>query len=253
MPFNVLLLPLLGGYLFISHWNHTRFDARRYSGERLVFHAATAGVVFLAVAFLITRLLILSKPELHAWWRGLVPFPYTGTSLLAFTLAATAWKPLNGLINDRDSEQEKAVEQWGDFLELLLQRSMKDTMQVSITLSSGKVYIGFVTSNFDPAFERRYIRLLPMLSGYRDAATKDLIISRDYARAYQRLIEEDNALLIEAADRFQVVIPIPEIASANLFDPDVYSVFRALDVDLAEETEPIPAGGDANASPPTAS
>jgi len=46
MPFNVLLLPLLGGYLFLTHWNRTRFDTKRYSGERLIFHAAVAGVVF---------------------------------------------------------------------------------------------------------------------------------------------------------------------------------------------------------------
>lgn len=110
MPFNVLLLPLLGGYVFISYWNHTRFDAKRYSGERLIFHAAIAGVAFLVLAFAITRLLILWKPELHAWWRQLVPFAYTGTSLLAFTLASFAWMPLNRFISDRDTEQGKAVE-----------------------------------------------------------------------------------------------------------------------------------------------
>ena len=36
MPFDVLLLPLLGGYIFISNWNYTRFEAKRYSGQRLV-------------------------------------------------------------------------------------------------------------------------------------------------------------------------------------------------------------------------
>ena len=55
MPFNLLLLPLLGGYIFISHWHVTRFDATRYTGERLLFHSATAGVVFLLVAFLASR------------------------------------------------------------------------------------------------------------------------------------------------------------------------------------------------------
>lgn len=118
MPFNVLLLPLLGGYVFISHWNHTRFDARRYSGERLIFHAAIAGAVFLGVAFVVTRMVILWKPGLYVWWRQLVPFGYTGTSLLAFALAALTWIPLNRFVSDRDTEQGKAVEQWGDYLEL---------------------------------------------------------------------------------------------------------------------------------------
>lgn len=64
MPFNLLLLPLLGGYIFISHGNHTRFDARRYSGERLVFHSALAGVVFLVLGLGLAL-------ALAAWMPGL--------------------------------------------------------------------------------------------------------------------------------------------------------------------------------------
>ncbi len=90
MPFNVLLLPLLGGYVFISQWNRTRFDARRYSGERLLLHAALAGVWFLLIAFVVTRLAILVGPATYAHWRALVPFEYTGTSFLAFLGGATA-------------------------------------------------------------------------------------------------------------------------------------------------------------------
>jgi hypothetical protein len=32
MPFNVLLLPLLGGYFFITRWLPTRFATKRYTG-----------------------------------------------------------------------------------------------------------------------------------------------------------------------------------------------------------------------------
>lgn len=49
MPFNVLLLPLLGGYLFLTHFNRTRFATKRYSGERLIFHSAIAGVALLCL------------------------------------------------------------------------------------------------------------------------------------------------------------------------------------------------------------
>lgn len=31
------------------------------------------------------------------------------------------------------------------------------------------------------------------------------------------------------AEEFQLVIPIAEIVSANLFDPDVYAIFREID------------------------
>jgi len=195
------------------------------------------------VAFVVTRIVILWKPGLYDWWRQLVPFGYTGTSLLAFALAALTWMPLNRSVSDRDTEQGKAVEQWGDYLERLLNRSLKETKQVSLTLRTGKVYIGFVTSNFDPAYERRYIQLLPVLSGYRDDETKDLVITRDYARAYQRMIDEDSAYLLTIADEFQLVIPTAEIVSANHFDPDVFAIFQDLDgADSGDATMAV-AGG----------
>ena len=225
MPFNLLLLPLLGGYIFISHWNHTRFDARRYSGERLVFHSALAGVVFLVLGLGLGLALAAWMPGLAEWWLRFVPFEYSGTSLLAFLLGVVGWMPLNGLVNKAEVEAQKAVEQWGDFLELLINRSIRETKQVSLTLRSGKVYIGFVMSGIDPAFDRRYLKLLPMLSGYRDERTRDMVITRDYARVYARLIDEDSAYLLSIADEFQLVIPTTEIVSANLFDPDIYRLF----------------------------
>lgn len=70
MPFNVLLLPLLGGYIFITYWHRTRFSARRYTGERLLFHAALAGVIFLILSFWITRDTSKQSRRLDATSRG---------------------------------------------------------------------------------------------------------------------------------------------------------------------------------------
>lgn len=224
MPFNILLLPLLGGYVFISYWNVTRFDAKRYRGERLLFHSAIAGLVFLLIAFAFTNQIAARWPGAQAWWKGHIPFGYSGTSLLAFMLAALTWIPLNGLF-DREKQAKKAVEDWGDFLEMLLNRAMNETKQVSITMKSSKVYVGFVTSSFDPSYERKYMMLMPTLSGYRSDETKEMVIVNDYAKVYQRLIDEDAATLFKVADEFQLVLPIAEIASANLFDPAVYDLF----------------------------
>lgn len=231
MPYNLLLLPLLGGYVFISYWNHTRFDAKRYTGERLIFHAALAGCFFLALSYCITHLFSYLFPEIAEAWQALVPFQYSGTSVLALGLASTSWFPLNLTISRHADEAKKAVEQWGDFLEILIIHAIADAKQVCLTLTTGKAYIGFITRSIDPAFDRRYLQLMPMLSGYRDPTTRDLIITRDYAQAYVRLIKADKAFLLTMAEEFQLVIPTAEIVSANLFDPDVYSIFREIDED----------------------
>lgn len=74
MPFNVLLLPLLGGFVLVTRWNHTRFFTNRFSGERLLFFAAIAGVFLLILSFLLLRMAAWMWPELEAAWRRQVPF-----------------------------------------------------------------------------------------------------------------------------------------------------------------------------------
>lgn len=225
MPFNVLLLPLLGGYIFLTKWNRTRFDTKRYSGERLLFHAAAAGVVFLALSFIAVRLLASFQPQFYASWRAAVPFPDTGTSFGAFLIGLLVWIPLNWLM-PLEQETRRAITEWNDYLEVLLERALMETKQVSVTVKTGKVYVGFVTSNFDPAYERKYIRILPMSSGYRDP-TQQMVLTTDYAKVYAQIIRQDPKLQTVGVDDFQIVIPVAEIASANLFDPAAYEQFQA--------------------------
>ena len=73
MPFNVLLLPLLGGYVFVSKWNYTRFDTKRHSGERLIIFSALAGVVFLVAAYAACHAVAYVWPKAFVVWHGLVP------------------------------------------------------------------------------------------------------------------------------------------------------------------------------------
>lgn len=221
MPFNVLLLPLLGGYVFISTWNRTRFDARRYSGHRLIFHSAIAGAVFLALAFAGKTMVAHERPDLYVTWRSWVPYPGTGTATGAFLVGVVAPRVLN-LFQKREDQASAVVERWGDFLEILLLRAMNDVSQVAVTLSSGKVYIGYVTGSFDHAYDRRYMRLWPTLSGYRDPVTQEMRLTTLYAEYYETLEDEKASL----AESFQVVVPISSIVSANLFDPDVFGAFE---------------------------
>lgn len=50
MEYNLLFLPLLGGYVFYTRFNGTAYHAARCSGQRLIFHAAAYGLIFLVVA-----------------------------------------------------------------------------------------------------------------------------------------------------------------------------------------------------------
>lgn len=226
MPFNLLLLPLLGGYIFITYWNRTRFDARRYSGERLIFHAAIAGVALLIAAHILTSAAAALWPGLAARWHRAVPFEDSATSLLAFVLGATAWWPANQWGWPRDREVRRTIEQWNDYLEMLLARAAEENRQVAATLKSGKVYIGYVLHTFDPAYDRRFVVLLPVMSGYRRPPSHELVLTTDYARVYQTLLVGDPARLARQVRDFQIVVPVAEIQSANLFDWGAYGRFQ---------------------------
>jgi hypothetical protein len=225
VPFNVLLLPLLGGYVFICYWNHTRFSARRYSGEKLLFHSALAGVVLLVFSYAIVRAVSAWIPAVAARWHSWVPFAHSGTSLGALLLGATLWWPLN-LGFTRKRELRKTIAEWNDYLEELLNQAQEETRQVSFTLKSGKVYVGFVVRTFDPAYERKYLVLLPTMSGYRSQTTHKIRFNTDYTRVYQAMMEDDPARVVEGVDDFQIVVPVSEVLSANLFDWAAYSRFN---------------------------
>ena len=56
MPYNLLLLPLLGGFLFFHLTHFFRFAAQRLDGYRLLFQSAIAGT-FLSI---LARLIVLA-------------------------------------------------------------------------------------------------------------------------------------------------------------------------------------------------
>jgi hypothetical protein len=57
MPYNLLLLPLIGGFLFVHLTHFFRFGAQRLDGYRLLFQSAIAGICLSAAARLIDLLI----------------------------------------------------------------------------------------------------------------------------------------------------------------------------------------------------
>ncbi len=175
MPYNLLFLPLLGGYLFLRWWNPTRYHALRAEKERLLLMAAVPGLASLIVAFAIVNgaefLFPCSSwphmPCIPSWWQANVPFEYLGTSLLAFFLGATLCHPWN-LICKREVAINKVIENDRVAFEILLKKAQDEAKTIAVTMANGKIYIGFVTHLFNPSLPTRFIQILPTKSGYRD-------------------------------------------------------------------------------------
>ena len=68
MALDLIFLPLLGGYLFFTHFHGTRYRASGFPAQRLIFPSATLGLMFLIAAKLI-ELMVDSSSERQAVWQ----------------------------------------------------------------------------------------------------------------------------------------------------------------------------------------
>lgn len=246
MPFNLLLLPLIGGYIFIHKWYRVKYYALRVDGHRLLFYAATAGAVFLflscfIIAFFESSQLLLSVNDI---WHKIIPLENSGRAALAFLISVSIWKFLN-IFFDYELEVQRVILDKRDPLEIMLRRALGEKKLVLFTVKNGKIYIGRIISNFNPAFPLEHITILPCMSGFRDTSTKKINITNYYTDIYeatkQAIIERSageereisNSLIQSAIKKelsskgFEIVIPRSEIQSASYFDEESYKEYLA--------------------------
>lgn len=245
LPLNLLLLPLLGGFVFVSRWHVTRFVILRTEGYRLLFHCAVAGLSCLFLAALIIfalgnvppRLTLLRETALliDRLWHEVAPVPFSGTAVLALLIGCISWKPLNYLVLHREDQIDLVISRKGDALEVLARRAMGGAKPVVLTLKNDQVHVGYITTNFNPAMQTEYLLLLPVLSGHTSDSSRDATYTKYYGESYERArsIAKDHPSLndslipkTEALQRietqtglrdFEIVIPIEEVRSASIF------------------------------------
>ncbi len=225
MPYNLLLLPLLGGFLLLHLANSFRYRAQRLENYRLLFESAVAGTILLGLARLIVVLgsMTGARQWFSYWWGLISPFPNGDSAALALMLGpAIAW-----LINRRVSRLEarnRAVAKHGDLLMQLLSGANQGQSLISVTLANSKWYVGFVYSapGLDPL--ERYFQLVPIMSGYRRKETLETV----------PVVFYDEALRSTNASALAITLPLADIKIANLFDVDQYYNFFADQTDNRE-------------------
>ena len=223
IPFNILLLPLLGGFIFVSKWNRTRWHASRADRERLIIYAALAGFASVVAVFAIKEILaplipcrsggVICVPEL---WARHIPFEYSGISCSAFALAASLGFALNLIPRwNEDRQTARIVKKEGGPLEQFLDIALHTEKDVLLTMTNGKVYVGVITSSFIPGQRDKTITLWPIWSGYRRHPSHEINYTTNYEKAYTR-IENDFPLDHKQLIRdFRLTIPISEIRSVT--------------------------------------
>jgi len=224
MPFNLLLFPLVGGYYILIRFRYLRYIQYRLESQRVLLNSAIAGIVLLAVCFLLRTLLIAIFPETVDHLSKILPIraPYFGTTSMSLFVAVGATEFANLFINRLDAIK-KAILTSGNEFELLLSSSFFDAHLLQFTMDSGKFYIGWVKELPKP-FTTSYIRITPAFSGYRNN-DKELVFTTQYLTVYASYIE-DGSVANTNELKTDLVLKADKINSISFFDMDMYNRFN---------------------------
>jgi len=109
--------------------------------------------------------------------------------------------------------------------ERLVMHSIKAETLLLVTMDSRKSYVGLPADTFDlghPDTAKKYLRILPLLSGHRNSFDMDFVITRDYLEVLSDDSPEDE----EKWRNLEIVIPVDKITSLQQFDLDLYDIFQ---------------------------
>lgn len=226
MPWNLLILPLVGGYYILSRSNHFKYTQQRLDRQRLVFDSIAMGVLLLAICFLFKIVSYSVFPNFTRLIRSVIPLdaPFSGLMVSTFPLAVLFSEVGNWILfKDRTKKIRLAINKVGDELELICSSSLNENKLVKITLDSGKVYVAWVKELPIPSVSR-YLRVIPVFSGYRDPFN-ELVFTTHYLNVYAEYVKEGQIQDINELD-VDLVIPMDKISSLSYFDLDMYERFN---------------------------
>lgn len=239
IPFGPLIIPFLGGYIFLRFFNYTKIQTLRADKERIVIRASIVGFLSLSCAWTLHRFLELffgngGPAGLFASWKALMPIDFIGLSVTAFCISCLAPWPLNRLYS-WERAINHAIREDAEPFELLLHKCKGEGRALALTLLNEKVYIGLVSHPFNPATPTNSISIIPMHSGFRDPVTKKMTLTMDYAGLieanFQRLVELESEL-----NRVRTELP-PE--NPYNLPPDIVDTDMAKIATLEDEWEMI--------------
>lgn len=251
MPWNLLIIPLIAGYLLRTKSFFFKYTQQRLDQQRLIFESVFYGISLIIITYLV-RIVI----ELIPFTKPVIPFLYkflpikehfAGTSLATLFVAIGIWL-LNVVLTKAYQKKRlySAIDDVGNELEKVMKESLLSLELLQITLNSGKFYIGFMKELPAPTIYN-YIRLIPFASGYREDKTKNLIPSTQYLTLIKdRLTQLDKTIESLTGDELEkaekkrleeiknelnkmhldITIPLDKIISVSYFNPKTFTMFN---------------------------
>lgn len=224
----------LGGYAFLAKFVVTRDLMARWHGYEMLFACGIAGVVIVGLMLPIVEV---SGDKLGFWPKGVSVWTAAGVlGMPVGFLLASALNCWPGMEKIRLRRLRALAESNSNLIEVLIDDAMQGGWYVELTLESGKSYVGLPTRiAYVTSAEAVDIELIPLFSGYRANKTRELQLTRYYGDDIRWLVADANAERRGLSPRdFRVVMPLRQVVSARLFDPDIY---KQMNPDEAPRTD----------------
>lgn len=223
---TLFLLALAGGFVFAYRCHYTSYLASRVQGQTLLLLAAAYAVGLLVLSRLT---LVIASPICEvpclSWICGLwdtLAGPLDVPALPTF-FGAFLWAPvfawIVNLLYDADKASDRIIREYGGDTEKVLSKYLANVELVYVTLDNRQVYVGWPT--FTPGLRRETedVRILPVLSGYRDEKTLEVDYTTFYADVVDR-VEEGQVEGVDVSD-LVVVIPLSRVVSLGPFSLNI--------------------------------
>lgn len=235
MPYNLLLLPLAGGYFILLRFVYYKFKYQRLNSQRILFSSIVTGIFLLISCFILRAFLEYFFPYLIPFWYKFLncyihisELPYFWTAFFAFFFAVICTEIFNLILFkfnffNRESALSRAVRKHGDEIEQLFRTSVIKGELMQISLKNGKIYIGFADVIPVPQ-ETNYMKIMPILSGYRDSDNFKVTYTTQYMPVYEEYLKSSPNPKLDLD--FTLIIKQDEILSAGLFDMEVSGLFN---------------------------
>jgi hypothetical protein len=221
MPWNLIILPLLGGFVFLDWCYYSRLRQQRIDGNRLLLESAFLGVFLVGFASALIAAFRHSRigDFVEHGWSALLPpsddhFKYAGTAFVALLLGLVFAFAINFIVDRRKqlpTVAAYAADQAGDYVLGLVFKSVREKRFLTILMANRMVYIGYVSvsPNLKPESQ---LALTLFGEGCMNKDTNQI----EWYRFFPEWLADGKK-----AKNYMIVIPMRAIENIHFFEMDL--------------------------------
>jgi len=263
----LFILPIIAGYTVVNAYPPYKFASAREDKHRLYFRCVQIGLVLTIVSIPTHYMFYVFFDS--GWYQSLIAnmnpifetknTEATGGKWRGEGIAAVLiWTYIHSLIASAYFKLFKTffkkkykikMQEWhstainsNPLLKLVNEHGSRENLSgssIMFTLNTGKVYVGWVKKEPEPSHNYEYIRILPLLSGYRELETQKEKFETFYTAVIEKVEGSCDGLFKHLTeDSFDIVFPVDSIVSAHPFQLEAYKLFKEKEIALSQQNPP---------------